>query len=600
MGGNQKKKSGLLIPGILMVLAGVVVLAAHSLGQTALFILRFWPLFLILAGLARIVGFAVGRRPRSPVGGAILLALGVMLLFGILKSDMTALQIYAKYWLVLVFIIAAVQLVRFYSHRPWDGTPPRLFRPVTAVIVLFVVTSGIAAHFIALKNPNLVSAASLPALLHGLPAGSSPRSFSFTDPAFVASPLLPAPKITVSNAYGAVRVTGGSSALQATLTKAVRAWDEGAAKDIANHIKLVVNRGSDGGHDNMAISAVCDQNDIPFSADIDIQTPDGASLNLSDSYGALSASHTSGPVSINAQGASVQLNTIQGDVNMTLESSDVHTADINGSLTISGGKAVKIAGITGAVDINAAKGDVDLRDIQGAVRVTAPECHIKAQNLSSTADLKSGHGSIDVSHAMALSVDAPDSDVHAESITGNLKIASSNKSITIHSLTGDMDVTATRSPVTADGLRGSVTVNDSHASVAIRDFSRNIKIRGDYVPVTLSPSPDLSGDIDVESSYGDIKLALPRLSEFQFDGESQGGHVRSRGFSFVPLNNQSAVGLGDSDHLVFSQGSGGPKIVLKTSYRDIVLEAKNSRAKPSEGGPAESLLLGEIGERQYA
>jgi DUF4097 and DUF4098 domain-containing protein YvlB len=586
---SRRTANGLLIPGILLVLIGVFLLVAHPAAGMDLFALRFWPLFLVLAGLARITGFALGRRPRSPIGGAILLALGIMFLLGTLQSEMTALQIYARYWLALLVIVAAVHLIKYYSHRPQDGPPPRLLGPLGVILVLLIVSSGIAAHRLAVTSPNLVSASSLPALLHGLPAGAAPRSFTFSDSPFVVPNPAPAPLITVSNKFGDVRVAGGGAGVQASLTKTVRGWDEADAKELADHIKLVVDRSSANGRDSFTISTSSDRIDYPLSADLTIQVPDAATLSLSDTYGTVSANRTLGPLSISAQRGQVEVNSVKGNVTMSLDSSDVRASAVDGDVKIAGARQVKLSGISGSLDLTANKGDIDLRDVQGQTVVNATQCHITAQNLHGYADVKSRGASVDISHTVALSVDAPDGDVRAESINGNLNISSSNSAITVHAIAGNLNVTADHSSVTADSVLGGVSVETSYKPVVIKNFNQAVKVRDSFNPVTLVSTGLLTGDIDVETSNGDIKLIMPQLSVFQFEGESQGGHVRSRGFSFVPSNGQSESRSGQLDRLAFGQGTGGPKVVLKTSNRDIILEAKSGLVPSSETRPSDPI-----------
>jgi DUF4097 and DUF4098 domain-containing protein YvlB len=573
VGANGKKSSGLLIPGLLILGAGLALVAAHSMAGIAISILRFWPLFLVLAGFVRTVGFVVGRRPRSPVGGALLIAIGAMLLFGILESGLTPLQVYARYWPVLLVLVAAVHLVRFYSHRPWDSRPPKLLGPLGIITILLLISTGIAAHVVSERNPNVLSVSSLPALLHGLPAGSSPKSFSFTDSPYEAASALPISAIKIGNKFGDVRVVGGGSSVRATLTKSVRAWNETDAKVLSDGLKLVVNKTSDGGKDSFSIDTDWQNSDPPASGSLDIQVPDGSPLYLDGIDGAVSASKTSGPLSVIGRGAAVVLEQITGDITAALQSADFRAASIDGNLKITGGKQVNVNGVSGDLDISANQGDLDLREVHGKLHVDAPQSEVKAENLYADVAIKSRGGSIEISHAPGASVDAPDSEVRADSITGNLDISSSNKAISVHSLAGDLNVKATRSSLSVGNVLGAVTITDSNAPVSVKNFSRAVTIHGNYTPVTLSSDDAVAGDIDVEDGFALIKLYIPSTADFQFDGESQGGHVRSKGFSFVQSNGQPAAK--GADRLEFSQGLGGHKVVLKTSHNDILIEGRS-------------------------
>jgi DUF4097 and DUF4098 domain-containing protein YvlB len=585
-----RRSTGLLIPGIAAIVLGIVLLVAHPTVGLAQFALRFWPLFLILAGLVRLAGFALERKPRSGFGGGVLLAAGCILLLGSLRSELTLIEIYARYWLILVAVVAAIHLVRFYSHRPRYGPPPSMFSPVGMVLTALIVGSGIAAHWIAINKPGVVSGSGLTNLFHDFRAELAPRTFSFTDPPYVVSALAPAPAIAIDNKYGAIRLIGGGSGLQVTLTKVVNASTDVDAKQIADHIRVVVNRTNSDGTDRFLITPSCDEAGTAFTADLAIQVPDAASVSVTTGNGNVSASGTQGPLTINAQGGAqvglVDVNGVRGNVTMSLTSEDVHTSAIDGDLRMTGARQVKVAGVTGALAIaGAVTGDIDVRDIKGQAAVDAPFCRIKAQNLAGSAQLKSRHAAVDVFRAADVTVDAPECDVRIDSITGNLDVSSSNNSIKVHSVLGSMNVNASRCSVTADSVQGPVTVTTSFAAVSIKNFGQSVRVRSNNGPVSLSAGKELAGAVDVETNHGEIWLALPASSQFEFDGESEGGRVRSKGFSVVQYNAapgipgaQGAPGSGSSarpdHHLTFALGSGGPKVVLKTSHGDIVLEGR--------------------------
>src|SRR5215470_4221976 len=116
MAALSKKRRGLLLLGLLLVAGGTVfVIAPHHTGLTD-WLVRLWPVFLICAGVVRVMGFAVERKPRSPMGGMLLIVIGVLFLASRFQPDLNALQIYGRYWLLLLGVFAGVELVRYYSH----------------------------------------------------------------------------------------------------------------------------------------------------------------------------------------------------------------------------------------------------------------------------------------------------------------------------------------------------------------------------------------------------------------------------------------------------------------------------------------------------
>src|SRR5262245_28804667 len=86
--------------------------------------MQLWPVFLICAGVVRVMGFAVERKPRSPLIGMLLIIVGVLFLAARFQPGLNALQIYGRYWVLLLLVFASVDLVRYYSHRHTDVPPP--------------------------------------------------------------------------------------------------------------------------------------------------------------------------------------------------------------------------------------------------------------------------------------------------------------------------------------------------------------------------------------------------------------------------------------------------------------------------------------------
>jgi len=77
------------------------------------------------------------------------------------------------------------------------------------------------------------------------------------------------------------------------------------------------------------------------------------------------------------------------------------------------------------------------------------------------------------------------------------------------------------------------------------------------------------GNIDVENSYGQIKVILPQSSRFNLDAESANGQVLQTGFDQLQRTAREI--------LAAVLGVGGPTIKLRTSYRNIIIQASASR-----------------------
>ena len=552
--------------GLLLLAAGLIFVFVPAGAGVAEWLMRLWPIFLICAGVVRVMGFAVERKPRSPVGGMLLIIIGVLFLAHRFTSSVNVLATYGSYWLLLLMVFAAVELVRYYTHRPTDGAPPRLFTPWRLLIIILIVITGVLSNHIAKSNPSFLSALKLPGILGGLRDSVIGETYTFTDPVYSSPTFVPGMKVTVNNGYGDVKVTGNAQAIRATLTQGVRAWSEEEARNIAEQIKLVVTQTADG----LTITTNRNQVDQQFTTNIQLEVPSNVALWVTNSYGGVSASGIEGRLAVTANYAQneINLNRITGDVKCNLTYSDVALSAVAGNVQITGAKSAKVSDVSGSVEVAASNGAVEIRDLSGPVKVNAPFSRIKAQDLRSDAELKTEHASVDVFQAADVIINAPHSSVRARGITGNLSIYSSQQSIELRQITGELKIDSERSSVNAEELHGPVELKTSHGEVVLKNFFESVDVETSYRDVTLIAGEEPIADIEVENLHGEITLVLPQSSQFKLDASSQGGHVRPVGFNELPVKAR--------DGLVTMRGVDGPEIKLKTTYKNITIQAGNT------------------------
>jgi DUF4097 and DUF4098 domain-containing protein YvlB len=360
-------------------------------------------------------------------------------------------------------------------------------------------------------------------------------------------------------------VTGGAPQVRATLVKGVRAWSQEDARKISSQIRLKVVQTPEG----LRISTNRDEVNQQFTTDIQVEVPSAVQLSITDSYGSVSASGIQGGLSIKASYGKAELSNIVGDANLGLSYSDVDATNVTGDLRISGAKRARINSIGGRLDLGGSNGSVEVRSVGGPVDVAAPFSRITAQDLGNVASIKTEHGSVKVARTRDVSIDAPHSNVRAESMSGDLKIISSNSEIQLKSIAGAVVVTAEQCSVSGEDLRGSVDVETSHGEVTIKNFYEGVRVLTSYRGVTLVTATEPTDDIIVDNSHGEIKLVMPGLSQFHLDASSDNGKVKQSGFVGISQNSR--------DSMIAALGIDGPFIKLKTSYKDITIQASGPR-----------------------
>jgi DUF4097 and DUF4098 domain-containing protein YvlB/uncharacterized membrane protein HdeD (DUF308 family) len=563
---GRKNRRGTLLLGLLLLAAGLVLVLAPAGSGIAGWLMQLWPVFLICAGVVRVMGFAVERKPRSPLVGMLLIIVGVLFLAARFQPGLNSLQVYGRYWVLLLVVFASVELVRYYSHRHTEGPPPRVLTPMRVLVVLLIVVTGVFANRAA-NNPSVLSALRLPGFLSGLRDSVVGEAYAFTDQS-VINDIKPGMRVSVNNSYGSVKITGGSSTVRATLIKGVRGWSQDDARKIADRIRLLVSQTTDG----LTITTNRDQVIEQFTTDIQIEVPSYVGVSVTDSYGSVTANGIQGGLTAKASYGQADLTGIKGDVNLALSYCEVTASNIEGDLSVTGAKRARISNVVGAVDLTAgtaSNGVVELRDISGPVHVNAPFCRIVAQGLDQTAELKTEHASIDVSGAADLVIDAPHSDVRAKNIDGDLRVSSSNSNLQLSSIAGELEVQAEQCSVNAEDVKGSVAIETTHGDVVVKNFYEDIRVETSYRDVTLTSAIEPAGDIDVQNNHGQIKLVLPPSSRFRLDAESANGQIQPIGFSQLEQRVRNS--------LVKELGLDGPTIKLRTSYKNIIIQASAAR-----------------------
>ena len=556
-----------MLLGLLLLATGIVLVLAPAGSGIAGWLMQLWPVFLICAGVVRVMGFAVERKPRSPLVGMLLIIVGVLFLAARFQPGLNALQVYGRYWVLLLVVFASVELVRYYSHRHTDGPPPRVFTPMRGLVVLLIVVTGVFASRVANK-PSLLSALRLPGFLSGLRDSVVGEAYAFTDQPVINNDIKPGMIVSVNNSYGSVKITGGGSTVRATLAKGIRGWSQEDARKIADRIHLVVNQTADG----LTITTNRDQVNEQFTTDIQIEVPSYIGVSITDSYGSVTASGIQGGLTAKVSYGQADLTGIKGDVNLALSYCEVTASNIEGDLAVTGAKRARISNVAGAVELTAStasNGLVELRDISGPVRVNAPFCRIVAQGLDQPAELNTEHASVDVSRAANLVIDAPHSDVRAKNINGDLRVLSSNSNLQLSSIAGELEVRAEQCSVSAEDVKGGVAIETTHGDVVVKNFFEDVRVETSYRDVTLTTAVEPAGDIDVQNNHGQIKLVLPQSSRFHLDAESANGQIQPIGFSQLQQKARNS--------LVSELGLDGPTIKLRTSYKNIIIQASTAR-----------------------
>ena len=345
------KRIATLLLGIGLIGLGVLLFVAPGNSSAVQMLVRFWPLFLVLAGIVRLLGFLIDRHPKSPVGGMLITTVGGILLSANLLGHNSFLLLIGKYWFWLLSALIAGRVMKQYLHRPQDGPRPNAFAPGAVAAMILILVSGLGAAYMIKtgKQPEL-RLGSLGEVGDLLFAGER----TVEDKAAQFFPVKPDSRLIVNHINGEIEVTTAPQP-QATarLVKRIRSGSDEEANEIAKAIQLEII--SDGDDHQLSIKA------------------DGVERDFSTSLIVTLPRQTVAHLEINARHCRVTLGEINGNVAIQAERSRIRVEGVNGDLAVvsNDGDPIVASRIRGSLRIKAENGAVEVEDMRGQATIEA-------------------------------------------------------------------------------------------------------------------------------------------------------------------------------------------------------------------------------------
>ncbi len=570
------KRYATLMLGVALVGLGVLFFVIPDRSHVVQFLVRFWPLFLILAGVVRIAGHLMDRHPRSPLGGFILTALGSILLAADLRGQHTFLQIFGHYWFWMLLALIAGRVIQQYTHRPEDGPRPRTFSFGLVVLMILIVGGGLLAASLE-RNGQLLSRWHLGQLsgvgdyLFGdkLTVEDEPAQFFAT---------APNGRLLISNGYGDVEVRGTTQTLaSARLLQHIRAMSEEDARQFARRISMQIT--TNGNLYQLAVQAeplgvdfhTTLMVELPahLQTSVEVDSPSGQvkffglrgdhTIRNSDQ---VEVSSNAGRVTVEHPRGTVQLGQIQGDVSVIGTRRSLTLQEITGDVFFeSHSSNANIKHITGRVKGRINNGRLVLADVRPWPASMAANWTVHLEgHQNSRLKVRDIEGSVMIA--------AERSDVEAEAIKGELTINSSFESVRLNRIAGQVQVKAENAAVAAEELSSAATI-EATRDVVVHNFYGPLKVTTQSGDIRLSANTAPTGDVSAVSQRGKIRVSLPSESSFRLEASTTFGRLRFRGFRDLGLPRQQREVLITYN----SRDQSVPLLSLRSTNGDIYLRA---------------------------
>ncbi|HEU0177747.1 MAG TPA: DUF4097 family beta strand repeat-containing protein [Blastocatellia bacterium] len=528
----MSKRIATLLFGIGLIVIGALFFVAPEQAFAVRWLMRLWPVALILAGLVRVAGYLIDRHPRSPAGGLMITAIGGILLSANLLHHNSFILILGKYWFWILLAFIAGRLLKQYTHRFEDGPRPNTFSPGAIVVMILIVGAGLAASFAAKNN-----GAGFNLRLGGMSVGDYVfgNQISVEDEMPQSFALAPNSRLLINNANGDVEINSApQSQATARLIRRVRAASVEEARKVAKNISLQITPNGVGYQFNIAATGVQQDFGVSIVVTLPQNLSTGVEINnalgvvkLTDLQGvhvirgcerAEIARNTGGVTIENPRGA-VELSQIQGPVSLTNTHQSVNLRAINGPVTleVKGGN-VRLDNSSGPLQLRTTDAQIDITEVGNDASAAARVVTIE-QARNSRIKLQEIKG--------AVAIKAERSRVEAEEIAGDFKVDSSSDRVRVNRINGVLWIKSENGVVEVEKVRGQATI-EATRDVTIRDFQGPLKVSSREGAIDLETPEKLNGDISVVSERGRIRVSIPKDSGFRLDANAGAGRVKGQ------------------------------------------------------------------------
>lgn len=450
-------------------------------------------------------------------------------------------------------------------------------------IVLVGLTVSAARHFVA----NVPVDISLDDLIESIdPEISFGPAHAFTEEHRFEFPADRG--LQVDNGSGAITVRGWDEAdLKVTLTKRVRRHSVDRAGEIAEGIQMRLDVPPTGPA-RLAAETPSEEH-RQAETDLEIWLPRATPLTVSNRRGPLRVSDLEAPVGLATTNDSIEVRDIEGRVQIDGRRGPVRIERIVGNVEARnryGGLTAK--GIQGDLIGETSNGSVQIEQITGSARITNRHGRIRATEIGKDLTIEATHTEVFVEDVgSAVSIETSYRPVFVRGVTGRVDIEARSSEVEVRDVAGNLDVSNVHRPVVAVGIGGGAVVKARRGEVHLESVSGPIEVENSYHPVEIhgfqssltvhsehSPlriaTEALGGELNLTTSYGEVRLTLPSESSFRLRVRVKGGRIHS------DFRREDWEEKKQDEEVVLSgtAAGGASPILIETTYGDVrVLEA---------------------------
>jgi DUF4097 and DUF4098 domain-containing protein YvlB len=365
-----------------------------------------------------------GPQRSSIFSGLLLIVLGILFLLARFHPDLGIWHLFWRFWPVLIILWGIAKLVDHMSaQRSGDARPPLLTGGEAALLVLVVfVLAGMGIYTkIREKNPDL----NIDLDVFNHKSSQSQELPPKTIPAGAHIMVTTAMGSIVAH-------VGDGKDLRVSVTETAEAANESAAEDLLKSLKVVieqtrdgysvhpVNQEMDAGHVTVDFDLT-----LPKSVSLSADSHHG-DVSVSGLAGAVNVTTQTGNIEVHDVGSDVtaqlvkgdaRINDITGSVRITGRGNEIELNDVAGDTTLQGeffgpvrirnvtktthytsqAGDLTVAHLTGRLELDS--GQINVSDVGGFAKLVTHDKDIEVENVVGRLDIAGTHGDVKVTYA---------------------------------------------------------------------------------------------------------------------------------------------------------------------------------------------------------
>ena len=305
---------------------------------------------------------------------------------------------------------------------------------------------------------------------------------------------------------------------------------------------------------------------LSYSANLEIQMPETAPLELRNRFGAVSVQKLRAPASINnangnvllMQGSggqriensfgNVEIVTNEGDLTVVNANGWVRAGDVSGAADIANrfgevrasniGKTLTVHASNSKVDVEHVGGIANITTTFGDVRVWDARSDLTVHNQNGRIDVNSVAGVADLQTTFAgvkftgigksVRVTAQNASVTGDTVGESATVQTTFANVDLRGIKGGARVTASNSGIRMTGIGGEAYAKTSFAGTTIDDVAGPVTVESANGSVTVSPrAGQPCKPVSLQTTFAPIRVAVPAGVGYTVTGKTSFGRINS-------------------------------------------------------------------------